>query len=741
MSSWRTMAASLAWPGISDAPDLRVKLGFLRTRVARRTLGLFLACALAPTTALALVSYLHVRTEMIAQADVRLRRDAKSESARVLERLAAHAGQLALLASADRGSNHGTSELLRHSIFRALAHDSAGFVRAIAGALSNEPPALTDRQRTQLAEGRTILVVRPAAAGPVILFARGLERRDSSGTGTILWGESLAAPLLVDVVTEGEHATCLIAPTEEIVLACPLSGLADRGLAEGLASGAPTVTRASIEGEDRFVASWPIFLGYEFAAPDWQVLASDPASEVLSGLDRFRSTFLLVSALALISVFLLSNLQIRRSTEPIERLAEGTRRVALGDFTHAVDVRTDDEYGELAVSFNAMSAELHHQFASLSAMDTIDRAALENRSASPVVNLAIESIARSLASPRAMIALAPVSTGTSWSLRIVDVESGVQQQWRLLPPRQSLAVLGAERCVVRAPGKSSPHAWLLGDARRTIRPPDFAVLPLLHDEILLGILALPIPPDLDYERWSLDARRLGDRLALALSTVRLVDRLDRLSLGTLTAFARAIDANSPWTAGHSERVTAIAMAIGRRMSLGAEELAILQRGGLLHDIGKIGIPPAILDKPDRLSDAELVLVREHPMLGVRILAPIEAFAEVLPIVRHHHERLDGAGYPDGLRGDAIPFLARLLAVADVYDALTSDRPYRTGWSSEKAAAHIAEAQGTHFDPRIVAPFLEAVRAGEIDAALADKHDTTSLARAMEEGRQALTVLA
>ncbi|NJK42659.1 MAG: HD-GYP domain-containing protein [Aquincola sp.] len=185
----------------------------------------------------------------------------------------------------------------------------------------------------------------------------------------------------------------------------------------------------------------------------------------------------------------------------------------------------------------------------------------------------------------------------------------------------------------------------------------------------------------------------------------------------MLAFARAIDANSPWTAGHSERVTRVALEIGRELQLAPAELDTLERGGLLHDIGKIAVPPSVLDKTGRLTEAEWVVMRRHPLVGCEILAPIPAFADALPIVRSHHERMDGTGYPDRLYGDDIPYLARVLAVADVFDALASNRPYRAGMTTADACAIIQKGSGPHFDPAIVHAFMDAVHAGRIEALL------------------------
>jgi len=187
------------------------------------------------------------------------------------------------------------------------------------------------------------------------------------------------------------------------------------------------------------------------------------------------------------------------------------------------------------------------------------------------------------------------------------------------------------------------------------------------------------------------------------------DELESLQLGTLRALARTIDAKSSWTMGHSERVTQMALEIGRVLGLDETALTNLYRGGLLHDIGKLAIPGAILDKTGPLTPDEMRTMQEHPLRGVQILEPIEQYAGALPVVAQHHEWFDGRGYPRGLAGEAIDLGARILAVADVFDALTSDRPYRPGLSLDAAVSFVGERAGTQFDPAVVEAFLRVVR--------------------------------
>ncbi len=216
-------------------------------------------------------------------------------------------------------------------------------------------------------------------------------------------------------------------------------------------------------------------------------------------------------------------------------------------------------------------------------------------------------------------------------------------------------------------------------------------------------------------------RHAADRLVASEAEVDAVNtrlesslrELEEHSLGTLQALTTAVDAKDSYTASHSLNVTDFAVAIGRRLRLPEHDVVTLERASLLHDIGKIGVPEAVLLKPSRLDSAEFDRVREHSEMSARIIESIPFLSDLVPIVRHHHERWDGNGYPDGLKGDETPRLARILAVADAFDAMISDRPYRAGMRVVAARQELMRCRGIQFDPETVDALFAALDGGDL----------------------------
>jgi putative two-component system response regulator len=213
----------------------------------------------------------------------------------------------------------------------------------------------------------------------------------------------------------------------------------------------------------------------------------------------------------------------------------------------------------------------------------------------------------------------------------------------------------------------------------------------------------------DFLNKPIDADELFTRLRSLLRLKRVTDELESAESLFLT-LGRVIEARDPCTEGHCERLAEYATALGRALNLDRDNLDALHRGAFLHDIGKIAIPDRVLLKPGRLTAAEYALMQRHPVIGDELCSTVRSFESVRPIVRHHHERLDGCGYPDKLAGDAIPLVARIVSIVDVFDALTTDRPYRKALAPEAAFRIMREdARGGWCDPALLETFIELAR--------------------------------
>jgi putative two-component system response regulator len=201
--------------------------------------------------------------------------------------------------------------------------------------------------------------------------------------------------------------------------------------------------------------------------------------------------------------------------------------------------------------------------------------------------------------------------------------------------------------------------------------------------------------------------RVGSLLKLKYRT----DELERAE-SVLFALAESIEGKDPYTHGHCERLSDYSAHLGEHLGLAEDQIVALRRAGIVHDVGKVAVPDAILLKPGKLTELEWEVMREHPVVGERICGPLKSFRLVLPVIRHHHEKLDGSGYPDGLRGDAIPITARILQIVDVYDALTTERPYKRAFSITDALQTMKQevAKGW-WDPQIFGEFAGLVTSG------------------------------
>ena len=206
---------------------------------------------------------------------------------------------------------------------------------------------------------------------------------------------------------------------------------------------------------------------------------------------------------------------------------------------------------------------------------------------------------------------------------------------------------------------------------------------------------------------------LASQTASSIEAIQTYQDIQSTYLGTIQTLAQAVDAKDPYTHHHSDHVTDYAVAIALEMGLSDEMIKDIQYAGMIHDIGKIGIQEEILTKPARLSAAEFDVIKTHPLIGERMIAPIKFLENVAPIILYHHERFDGTGYREGLKGEDIPLGARVISVADAYDAMTTDRPYRAGMDKDAAIEELKRNSGTQFDPKVVEAFIRVLNKRKI----------------------------
>jgi putative nucleotidyltransferase with HDIG domain len=678
---------------------MKVEFTLLRTRVARRMLVLFLLCALVPIVTLAGITYPIVVARLEADRMAQLHADGKEAGMLILARLEKLAGRLQWAAPAEVSADSAADD----SPFAGIVTEQADGRVTVERGQVGQLPALTSAAAARLAGGKPILVVSRSGGAPgVYLAMRSLER---TGAYSRRWGYLAAGSVITgfDLVPDGIN---LCVEDRQGPLACT-------------AARDPSAHSAA-----RLTARWPIFLKSEFGAPGWAITLTQRRSDALAPLAEFRRSFLLGLIFAIVLVFVLSHVQIRRRMTPLADLEAGTRRLRNGDFSSRVVVESNDEFQSLGAAFNRMATDLERQFTTLSALHQIDHAALRDHSAGAVATAALHGAPALLQADVVALATAGPAGATGWRLDVVTPQKPVARLADVELSARDIADLetAGDYVVIADDGMQPGYCQALGIPGCR----EWIIFPIHGQRGPIGVLIVGGRGVSSPEDMLTTGRQLAAQLALGLSNVSLVEELDSLSLGALTALARTIDAASHWTAGHSERVTQHAVAIAEALNVDPADVARLRHGGLLHDIGKIGVPAAILDKPGPLSEAELAVMQSHPAIGARIVESVRAFRDLVPLVLHHHELLDGTGYPDGLRGDEIPDLVRILTVADVFDALTSDRPYRKGLTADAALAILTKGIATKFDPRAVAALCGLVTAGSTAAAAISRAGTATL---------------
>jgi putative nucleotidyltransferase with HDIG domain len=682
---------------------MAMKTTFLRSKVARRIFALFVCCALLPVVALAILSFYQVSNQLKTESQKQLQQATKAEGLAIYERLTMLDEELQV-----------TSLRVVEGEVGRLSDDINSHFQDVT-LLKIKPESLwlprtasfTPSAQLHLRSGKT-LIKTDACPGAgtetcVVMLRMVDTKRPESGmlvgqiNSAYLWGMDQLpagyAPCVRDSVSRPLYCFGDKTPPDISTL-----GLSHNSSGFFRWKGNKTLYDA---------AYWGLLLRPRFAAESWTIVLSRNREDSLAPMEHFRSSFPFVIALAVWIVVLLSLIEIRRTLVPLEKLREATTHISEKKFERRVEIDSGDEFQDLANAFNIMSTKLGRQFHALATTNEIDHAILASLNREGIVTAVLHGVASLLPCDSCGVALfEEEQENGSFSMNITlrTADAGQQTTVRDLHVASSelLELRNNPSGQVLSEGDGVPR-FLWPFAERGMKA--YLVVPVFVDKRLLAAIVCAHSTTLRWREDDFDhARRIADQLAVGFSNVQLIEAHEELHWGALTALARAIDASSSWTAGHSERVTELAINLGRAMGLSTRELLILNRGGLLHDVGKIGTPSGILEKPGRLDAQELEVMRDHVRTGVRILEPIPSFKEELLIVAQHHEWFDGSGYPAGLAGEDISLFGRIFAVADCFDALTSDRPYRKGMPKSKALELLRKESGTHFDPKIIATF-------------------------------------
>ena len=690
---------------------------FFRSGVARRIALLFILCALIPIALLAVVTFNRVTEHLHEQSQTRLHQASKAMALSIFERLMFLESELTRM-TADFDMSSPSFLKIPPELDYYLEEKFKGLI-VITSERENIPifgdiqtwPEMSPEETQSLRQGKLVISTHYQSEGMSGLFlVKAVEPKSSDLDLLVaevrplyLWlhGDKDSLPPMTELSIL-DHLDQVLFSSCEGTIHFPEQA---RQELEGVSSGYFEWTR----GDKTYLSGLrDIFLRSRFASPKWRVVVSEAKSHVYAPIAYFKKTFPLVILLSLWVVLLLSISQIRKSLIPLEKLKEGAQRIAKRDFETRVFVKSRDEFGDLADSFNIMTNQLGKQFKTLSTIAEIDRSILSTMNIEKMIDTLILRISEFFPNKGVSITLLnpkKENVGHSYTgFGNPTIQRSVMDI-RLTPEEVKILNDNPESFVI---DENQPVPSYLAPFQER-EPSFFQVFPVFLKQGLAGVISVAYSGQSPYSQDDLNQlRQLSDQVGVALSNTRLIEEIKEFSWGTLVALARAIDAKSHWTAGHSERVTMLALKIGRIMGLSEEELDILHRGGLLHDIGKLGIPNEILDKCDSLTPEERKIVETHPALGAKILEPISQYTDVMLIVKQHHENFDGSGYPEGLSGENISLLSRILAAADRYEAITSNRPYREAFPDQIALKIIKSQSGKGLDPRVVKAFIEVI---------------------------------
>ena len=446
---------------------------------------------------------------------------------------------------------------------------------------------------------------------------------------------------------------------------------------------------------------------------DWGLLIQQDMAEALAPVEQLRNSWAAAAIFVLLVALLLATVLARSLTDPLQELTGAARRVAAGDLVTKVGLSRKDEFGELSSAFNNMidsvgdhARRIERQTQELQALVNLSDTFMSTMDTRSMLERALHEVIRATKGDGGTAALMLDGGKEFQTMSVIGLSQDLLNQRYPLDLHTASGYAMRQRKVIAS-----------FDMRQETR---FSIPPSASKLGILGLLSAPMVIDgrpvgalsvasLTPRTFSQDeigmTQAIANHTAVALERIKLIDDLEDSYDRTLSSLAVALDTRDRETEGHSKRVVAYTQALAGRLGVPAEQMQDISRGALLHDIGKIGIPDVILHKTGKLTREEWVVMRKHPEWGKQILAGIRFLEGPADMVLAHHEHWDGGGYPRGLKGEETPFGARIFAVVDAFDAITSYRPYRAAASYENARIEIRAGRGSQFDPQVVDAFL------------------------------------
>lgn len=698
---------------------MRVGVSFLKSKITRRFCLLFIVSAFLPTVLLITFAYNRVVRQVEEQSFVQLKSETQVYALGVFDRmiridneLRSIGRQIELLPKeTERGSSDYTGEV--ENIFSSLIQYIPTEKRAF-----NIYNTITEKTLQRILEDELFLSPKPFVRSlnvpgklSRLFFGVTMDRRDGSSVTVIgevkpsfLWGIG-ASPVLPPMtelsVFDASGSNMVVSGNVSI---SDYSDIEKIHVKDDL-----RVFKYAHEGTTYFSSYANLFIESRFQRTGWIIVFSQDRNDIMATLESFKTTLPPIVLLFLLLILYMSMSFIRKGLEPLTQLKAGTKRVAQKDFSSKVNIQSDDEFEELGSAFNTMTDRIEQQFNALDMLSEIDRAILSSLDRHSIISTTLFRVKQFFQSDVSVFVRCNDDSGNYAKIFVMKGrrKSDPKIEYQELTEEERQLMFANKECLVLGEG-GAPTPPFLQDLHHEVCN-TFWCFPIhlggkTERALLLGWKKFtPVQPE-DISH----ARQVVDQLAIALANAILMENIENLAKGTIEALARTVDAKSQWTSGHSERVADMSHRIGRAMGLSEKSQETLLRGGLLHDIGKIGITQTILDKPGKLSDVEYTEIKNHPEIGAKILEPIAAYQDILSLIAQHHEKYDGTGYPHGIEGDEIDIRARIVAVADVWDALVSDRPYREGWIQDKARKLIVDKAGQDFDPEVVKAFLAVI---------------------------------